>query len=224
MSFRGRTSGRLTYSNVVATVALFVALGGTTYAVTKLPKNSVKSKQIASNAVRSDEIAAGAVGASEVADGSLLSGDFAAGQLPAGKDGPQGIPGPTFAAFDDETQSDPVPNPDGNLLNENITTPAAGRLLVFFTATEALGADGVTVNCSAGNPTLGLYVDGTPVPDTKMNLDTAVPEQQAQFGVTAAAIPAGVHENAVKNDCASGTVGSTVTSNSRSLGAVLLGG
>ena len=31
----------LTYSNVVATLALFIALGGVTYAAIKLPKNSV---------------------------------------------------------------------------------------------------------------------------------------------------------------------------------------
>jgi hypothetical protein len=44
--------GRLTYSNVMATVAVFVALGGTSYAAIKLPKNSVGSTQIKSSAVR----------------------------------------------------------------------------------------------------------------------------------------------------------------------------
>ena len=32
---------RLTYANVMATVALFIALGGVSYAAVKLPKNSV---------------------------------------------------------------------------------------------------------------------------------------------------------------------------------------
>jgi hypothetical protein len=37
---------RLSYSNVVATLALVLALGGVSYAAMKLPKNSVGGKQI----------------------------------------------------------------------------------------------------------------------------------------------------------------------------------
>src|SRR3954470_11383676 len=71
---------RLTYANVIATLALFLALGGTGYAALKLPKNSVGSKQIKKNAVTS----------TKVKNGSLKKGDFAAGQLPAGAVGPAG--------------------------------------------------------------------------------------------------------------------------------------
>jgi len=42
---------RLSYANVVATLALVLALGGVGYAATKLPKNSVGAKQIKKNAV-----------------------------------------------------------------------------------------------------------------------------------------------------------------------------
>ena len=42
---------RLTYANVVATMALVLALGGVSYAATKLPKNSVGTKQIKKSAV-----------------------------------------------------------------------------------------------------------------------------------------------------------------------------
>ena len=38
---------QLTYANVMATVAVFLALGGGAYAAIKLPKNSVKAKQFA---------------------------------------------------------------------------------------------------------------------------------------------------------------------------------
>ena len=69
----------------VAIVALMVALGGTGYAATQLPKNSVGAKQIKANAVRSPE----------VKNGSLLSEDFGPGQIPAG---PQGSKGDTGAA------------------------------------------------------------------------------------------------------------------------------
>ena len=42
---------RLTYANVVATLALFLALGGVGIAATKLPKNSVGTKQMKKGAV-----------------------------------------------------------------------------------------------------------------------------------------------------------------------------
>ena len=76
---RIRTS--LSYANVTATVAVFIALGGGAYAAITLPANSVGKKQIKKNAVVSKK----------VKDQSLLRKDFKAGQLPAG---PQGAPGP----------------------------------------------------------------------------------------------------------------------------------
>jgi hypothetical protein len=60
-------------STVISLLALVVALGGTSYAAFKLPRNSVLSKH--------------------VKDGSLLAKDFKAGQLPAGATGPAGPKG-----------------------------------------------------------------------------------------------------------------------------------
>jgi hypothetical protein len=51
-----------TYSNVVATIALFLAVsGGVVYAASTLGKNSVKSKNIAPRAIKSADLAKGAV-------------------------------------------------------------------------------------------------------------------------------------------------------------------
>jgi hypothetical protein len=47
---------RLTYGNVVATLALFVALGGTSYALAALPRNSVGSEQIRPGAVSKSDL------------------------------------------------------------------------------------------------------------------------------------------------------------------------
>jgi hypothetical protein len=75
---------KLTYANVIATLALFLALGGgAAYAAIHLGQNSVGTKQLKRNAVTGVK----------VKDGSLLAGDFKAGQLPAGERGPQGLPG-----------------------------------------------------------------------------------------------------------------------------------
>jgi len=47
----GRFRSRATYSNVVSTLALFLALGGASFAAFQLPRNSVGSKQIKDHAV-----------------------------------------------------------------------------------------------------------------------------------------------------------------------------
>jgi hypothetical protein len=67
-----RLSAKLTYANVIATLALFVALGGVGYAASKLPKNSVHTKQLANSSVTSPK----------VKDGTLGRADLAAGVLP----------------------------------------------------------------------------------------------------------------------------------------------
>jgi hypothetical protein len=82
---RKRLLSRLTYANVIATLALFLALGGgAAFAASTLGKNSVGPKQLKRNAVTG----------AKVKDGSLSAGDFKAGQLPAGERGPAGDPGP----------------------------------------------------------------------------------------------------------------------------------
>ena len=49
---------RLTFANVIACSALFVALGGTGYAALNLPKNSVGNLQLKPGAVNSAKVAA----------------------------------------------------------------------------------------------------------------------------------------------------------------------
>src|SRR5215218_3836933 len=62
----------------VAYVALALTSGGTAYAATTLPANSVGTKQVINH--------------------SLLRADFKAGQLPAGARGRQGVAGPAGPA------------------------------------------------------------------------------------------------------------------------------
>jgi hypothetical protein len=50
----------------ISLIALFVALGGTTYAATSLPSNSVGTKQLQKNAVTAPKIKRGAVTASKI--------------------------------------------------------------------------------------------------------------------------------------------------------------
>ncbi len=62
---------RLTFANVIACLALFVSLGGASYAATQLPKNSVGSKQIKKNAVTKAKIRKNAITAAKVKADSL---------------------------------------------------------------------------------------------------------------------------------------------------------
>jgi hypothetical protein len=75
---------KLTYGNVAATFAVFLALGGGAYAAVALPKNSVGTKQLKTNAVTSGK----------VLDGSLVAADFKPGQIDTGPQGPKGDIGP----------------------------------------------------------------------------------------------------------------------------------
>src|SRR4051812_44706848 len=89
-------SDRLSYANVTATIALFVALGGTSYALT-LPRNSVGASQLRRDSVRSSEIRKGAVRSGELKDRTIRFGDISvsARQALQGQTGPAGPPGPT---------------------------------------------------------------------------------------------------------------------------------
>lgn len=64
---------RLSYANVMATVAVFLALGGGAYAALRVPKNSVGSRQLKKNSVNS----------SKVKDGTLTGNDFKKGSIGA---------------------------------------------------------------------------------------------------------------------------------------------
>jgi hypothetical protein len=82
--------GKLTFANVVACIALFVALGGASYAAFKLPKNSVGAKQLKKNAVTPAKLSQ--------ASKSAIAGPagprgVTGPQGPTGSEGPKGTPG-----------------------------------------------------------------------------------------------------------------------------------
>lgn len=69
---------RLTYANVVSTLALFLALGGATaFAVDQLPSRSVGAKQLRPGAVTADKIRKNAVTAPKIEAEAIKSGKIA---------------------------------------------------------------------------------------------------------------------------------------------------
>jgi hypothetical protein len=110
---------------VLASVALFLALGGVSYAATTLPRNSVTTVQ--------------------VKDHSLLAKDFARGQIPrgpvgpagpAGAAGPAGPAGPAGAAGSAAASKWVLVNPNGSIAAQSggisITTHTTGTYIVNF--------------------------------------------------------------------------------------------
>jgi hypothetical protein len=76
---------RITFSNVIAMMALFVALGGSAYAATQLKKNSVGTKQIKSNAVTAAKLKKNAVTGAKIATGAVTGAKVANGSLTGAK-------------------------------------------------------------------------------------------------------------------------------------------
>jgi hypothetical protein len=96
------------YANVTATLALFVALGGTSYAAATISsadvqngslrsvdiKNeSLKSQDVDNGSLTGSDLKNGSIKSSDVDNASLLATDFKPGELPAGPTGPQGPQG-----------------------------------------------------------------------------------------------------------------------------------
>jgi hypothetical protein len=129
----------LTYANVIATLALFLALGGGAYAAFKLPKDSVGSKQIKANAVNS----------SKVKDGSLLTGDFKTGQIPAGPRGRQGLPGSPGLKGD---KGDPCLATDPSCKGPKGDTGDVARWTSSIVPNEEIFTTGITVPFEDGAP------------------------------------------------------------------------
>ena len=115
----GRIRCRLSYANVMASVAVFIALGGTSYAAAKITgadvlygsltgndvkNSSLTTKDIENSSLTGRDIQPSSLDTTDIADGTLLSEDFGAGELPAatrGPAGPRGDAGADGAPGDD---------------------------------------------------------------------------------------------------------------------------
>jgi hypothetical protein len=105
----------LSYGGVTATVALFLALGGSSYAAftitggnikngtvtgTDVKDESVKGRDIDNGTLTGSDLKTGSVTSSDIDDGSLVAGDFKTGELPAGPPGPGALVNATVRRAD----------------------------------------------------------------------------------------------------------------------------
>jgi len=109
---------------VVSLIALAVALGGTGYAITQLPRNSVGTAQIKKNAVTGAKVRPRTLDASKFRKGTLLRG-------PAGAQGPQGERGERGAQGASGTPS-PLATTDALTMPATGAAPGAARTAATF--------------------------------------------------------------------------------------------
>ena len=123
------THRRPRYADVAATLALIVALGGTSYAVTSLPRNSVGTAQIKAHAITKAKLAAGLA----------IRGPEGL----TGPPGPQGTPGAIG-------QQGPM---GISVIDPSRLTPSFGGNIVVNAGAEVTS----TAMCPAGHAITGGY-------------------------------------------------------------------
>ena len=81
-----RIRSHLTYANVMATVAVFIALGGGTTAVALSGTDTVQSDDLGPGAqVKQADVADNAVNSADIVNGSITGADIASSALPKGR-------------------------------------------------------------------------------------------------------------------------------------------
>jgi hypothetical protein len=145
---------KLSYANVVATLALVLALGGgTVYAASKLGKNEVKSKNIAKGAVKGSDIGKNAVTGPKVKDGSLQLADLAKGVI-SGDVAGTATGGPKTGI--DTNTSSPLP-----LTGTTTFTTKPGEIAAVAAEAQFTLAD-KTAGAPFCSPGIGLLLNGEP--------------------------------------------------------------
>jgi len=186
----GKRRIRLTYSNVVASIALFAALGGSSYAAISVTGAQVRDSSLSGKDVRNASLTG-----RDVRDRSLRAKDFAQNQLPQGAQGPKGEVGPKGDAGAPGAKGDPGESGLaflGGFLNPPIANNAGGsagpvaldrasRLLVHGMLIEA------SFTCSAAAPG-NCKLQAVPVVDGKAQ-PTPVPTLSIAPGQTKAFAP-----------------------------------
>jgi hypothetical protein len=153
----------------IGLLALFVALGGTSYAAAKLPKNSVGSSQIRSGAVTQSKLqkslqsklakagVPGPVGATGATGATGAQGPQGA----QGEKGEKGDPGPTSAGVGGTNLSvSPVGTPVPTLTDASVTLVRPGKVLVLVAGTAAIACGASPCSRAIGATLDGVKVQG----------------------------------------------------------------
>jgi len=199
---------------IVATVALFVALGGTSYAVTKLPRNSVGTAQLKANAVTG----------SKVKNKTLKLADLspAAKAGLAGPKGTMGRAGTTTRGFV-RSPDTPVVETSGVIDSFTVKVPVAGALnlsvVIVFNGPAPYGTIPICAT-AATSYTAELRLDGATIATGPKHAAT-----EFDFGDTLFmqhAVTAGTHTLTLKVACKTGSLAAGSTSPGTSISGIFV--
>jgi hypothetical protein len=148
---------RLTYANVMGTIAVFIALGGSSYAALRVtgrdvPKDALTGadvknltgKDVTNNSLTGADVKN--LTSADVANGKLLAEDFAPGQLPSGARGPEGAPATRLFAYVAFNSPSSYALEYGSGVTQ-VTNQNLGRIDVRFNR----AVDGCAVHVTPGN-------------------------------------------------------------------------
>ena len=136
---------RLTYANVMSSIAVFLVLGGTAFAATQLGKNTVGSKQIKKNAVTTAKIKNNAVTTNKIKNGAITGAKVNLGSLGT-------VPNANHASTaDTATKANSADSVGGSTLRRIFykTNSTASKTVVL-----SLGGLTLTASCEGGEPAL----------------------------------------------------------------------
>jgi Collagen triple helix repeat (20 copies) len=203
-----RRAGAYLRRNHVSLLALFIALGGTSYAAVALPANSVGSKQLQRGAVTKAKLAKsvkaslrgprGRAGAAGAAGQAGQKGDSGI----KGDTGAQGVPGPTAAAWASTGTSQAIPFNGGpaDMVHADLVLPFRGRILAHGALSVGRPAANGSVTCrlqaaaapyadgdfvDIGRP-MGTYEPGSMSYQTALPVTGSVTEPAGSYRIRAA--------------------------------------
>jgi hypothetical protein len=181
------TLTRFLRQNVIALLALFVALSGTAYAA-GLPRGSVGTPQLKSNAVTTQKLARGSVTGSDVRGRAIGRGHLA----------------PSAVAFADGGVRDaenPPAAPFGSAYDERtVRLPRTGTVIVDVSNPNA------GLSCGSGTAVAGIYWDGRPVPGGAVDVQAVTSPRPIRI-VARVSSRAGAHTAELRIGCPSGGTG-----------------
>lgn len=155
---------RLSYANIVATIALFSALGGSAYAASQ-----ITSRQVADGSLSGRDLKASTLTGRHIKDGALQASDFARGTLRTGPSGPRGAAGEDGARGDAGATGPRGPAGDDGAAGPAGPAGEAGRVGL----TGPAGPAGETGPTGPAGPTTVVARSGTPVSVTASGSSTA---------------------------------------------------
>lgn len=149
-----QVKARLTYANVMASVAVFIALGGTSYAAVSITGRDVRNNSLSGADVRNSSLSG-----ADIRNRSLRSSDFATGQLKAGAKGEKGDKG---------DKGDPGSGGAGSaqrwvLLNEagDIEEQSGGFTVISKPGINGQPATNPNIYVATGSSLVGKGLNGT---------------------------------------------------------------